>query len=224
MTLSIEIGGPADLVHVFGILGRAVGPRTGPGTRTHDEKEWWCLRRYIFTLSAAGQLEFPISITKGERPDFRCEFGPRPVGIEVTEATDAQDQKGMTKFQQSGVSQALVGSFGGRFARGAGNPELAWQRDVLEAVRSKSQDLDNYQDPLPEHVLLLYSNSNAASLIHDAMWPSVFSGCNPMNEQLWKQAPSRLKSIAVICGPWLMVLKPNRAQTYPLRSGLDENT
>ena len=95
---------------------------------------------------------------------------------------------------------------------------------MLEAVRSKSQDLDNYQDPLPEHVLLLYSNSNAASLIHDAMWPSVFGGCNPMNEQLWKQAPSRLKSIAIICGPWLMVLKPNRAQTYPLRSGLDEKT
>jgi hypothetical protein len=83
------------------------------------------------------------------RPDFRCEFGLGPVGIEVTEATDAQDQKGMTKFQQSGVSQASVGSFGGRFARGAGNPELAWQRDVLEAVRSKSQDLDNYQDPPP---------------------------------------------------------------------------
>ena len=61
MTWSLEIGGPADLVHVFGILGHAVGPRTGPGIRTHDEKEWWCLRRYIFTLSAAGQLEFPIS-------------------------------------------------------------------------------------------------------------------------------------------------------------------
>jgi len=224
MTLSIEVGGPADLEHVFGILGRAVRPRTGRGNRTHDEKEWWCLRRYIFTLSAAGQLEFPISIRKGERPDFRCEFGPRPVGIEVTEATDAQDQKATTKLQQSGASQALVGSFGGRFPRGGGNPELAWQRDVLEAVRSKSQNLDHYQDPLPEHVLLLYSNSNAASLIHDAMWPSVFSGCNPMNEQLWKLAPSRLKSIGIICGPWLVVLRSDRVQTYPLRSGLDENT
>jgi hypothetical protein len=219
MTLSIEVGGPADLEHVFGILGRAVGPRTGRGNRTHDEKEWWCLRRYIFTLSAAGQLEFPISIRKGERPDFRCEFGSRPVGIEVTQATDAQDQKATTKLQQSDASQALVGSFGGRFPRGGGNPELAWQRDVLEAVRSKSQNLDHYQDPLPEHVLLLYSNSNAASLIHDAMWPSVFSGCNPMNEQLWKLAPSRLKSIGIICGPWLVVLRSDRVQTYPLRSG-----
>jgi hypothetical protein len=109
MTLSIEIGGLADLEHVFGILGRTVGPRTGPETRTHDRKEWWCLRRYIFTLSAAGQLEFPISITKGERPDFRCGFGPRSVGIEVSETTDPQDQKGMTKFEQSGV----VPSFGG---------------------------------------------------------------------------------------------------------------
>ena len=31
--------------------------------------------------------------------------------------------------------------------------------------------------------------SKAAML---SLWPSVFSGCNPMNEQLWKQAPSRL--------------------------------
>jgi hypothetical protein len=28
MTLSIQIGGPADLVHVVGILGHAVGSRT----------------------------------------------------------------------------------------------------------------------------------------------------------------------------------------------------
>ena len=222
MTLSIEVGGPADLEHVFGILGRTVGPRTGPETRTHDRKEWWCLRRYIFTLSAAGQLEFPISITKGERPDFRCEFGPRSVGIEVSEATDPQDQKGMTEFEQSGVSQALVGSFGGRFPRGAGNPQRAWQSDVLDAVRSKSQVFKNYPDPLPEYVLLLYSNSNAASQIHDAMWPSVFSGCGPLNEQIWRQAPPDLKSVAAICGPWLMVLKPDRVQTYPL--SLDANT
>jgi hypothetical protein len=167
-------------------------------------------------------MEFPISIEKAERPDFRCKFGPCAVGIEVSEATDRSDQEAMTKFQQSGAPIALVGSFGGRFPRVAGSPELSWQEDVLGAVRSKSQDFDSYTDPLPEYALFLYSNSNAASHIHDELWPRVFAGCDPMNEQIWEKARSDLKRVAVICGPWLLMLEPGSVLSYPVQSGVAE--
>jgi hypothetical protein len=94
----IEIGTSANLAHTFGTLGCAVGPRTGPDARTHEQREWWCMRRYIFTLAEVDRLEFPISIEKGERPDFRCEFGSRALGIEVAEATHWSDQREMTEF------------------------------------------------------------------------------------------------------------------------------
>ena len=99
--MKLEIGYGADLALAFGEIGVRVGPRTGADARTHEEKEWWCIRRYVFTLSAANQLEFPILITKAERPDFRCTFGSRHVGIEVGEATDPRDQEEMTMFERT---------------------------------------------------------------------------------------------------------------------------
>ena len=63
-------------------------------------------------------------IEKAERPDFRCIFGSRARGIEVTEATDPRDQQEMTEFERTGAT-ATLGTFGGRFKHGAANPENA---------------------------------------------------------------------------------------------------
>src|SRR6516165_6464865 len=89
----IEASTPGELEQAFGDLGVQVGPRVGPSPRSHDQKEWWSLRRYLFSLSAAERLGFPIEIVKGERPDFRCIFGGARLGIEVAEATHPRDQR-----------------------------------------------------------------------------------------------------------------------------------
>ena len=89
--MHIEASTPAELEQAFGDLGLCAGPRRGPNARTQDKKEWWCLRRYVFSLSGVMSLDFPIEITKGERPDFRCIFGGSRLGIEVAEATHPSD-------------------------------------------------------------------------------------------------------------------------------------
>ena len=85
----------SELEQAFGDIGRRAGPRRGPDPRTQDKKEWWCLRRYVFSLSGVMRLDFPIEITKGEKPDFRCIFGGSQLGIEVAEATHPRDQREM---------------------------------------------------------------------------------------------------------------------------------
>ena len=219
-SVRIEIIELDDLALAFGQAGTNVGPRLGTNARTQEQKEWWCLRRYIFTLSAAGQIAFPISIVKDERPDFRCEFGPRSIGIEVTEATDPTDQRELTIIDEQDAV-VLQGTFGGRFANGAGGdaPERAWQDDILKAVASKVTKVPTWPAPMPEYSLLLYTNSNAGRLIHD--WPAVFIALEPMNERVWTEllVGSKIVEIAVICDQWLLMLKPGTMLTYRLEAG-----
>ena len=40
----VRVADAANLVRSFGSLGMKIGPRTGPGARTHEQKEWWCMR------------------------------------------------------------------------------------------------------------------------------------------------------------------------------------
>ena len=143
----IEASTHAELEQTFGDLGLQVGSRTGSGVRTHDQKEWWCLRRYIFSLSAAKRLAFPIEIVKEERPDFQCVFGDSRLGIEVAEATHPGDQRAMDQLARNS-GMALVGTYGGRFENGVANPERAWKADVLRRVRAKSRKIASYH-PLP---------------------------------------------------------------------------
>src|SRR5262245_55183376 len=132
MRRTLKIATQLDLPREFGELGlRPLKGRTVPGARSSEKREWWCLRRYVFSLSAADKIEFPIRIEKSDRPDFRCEFAARSLGIEVTTATTPEDEAAMTKQERADLS-ALVGFHGGRFPRGAGNPGVAWRGDVLQ--------------------------------------------------------------------------------------------
>ncbi len=222
--MKIEAPSKADLQQCFGDLGTNVGPRTGSAARTKEQKELWCLRRYIFTLAAADRIDFPVVIEKSESPDFRCAFGSRTLGIEVTEATDPRDQREMTIIEQEDVP-TLRGSHGGRFPRGAsGNaPEREWEADVLRAVASKAQKIRSWSHTLQAYSLLLYTNSNAGSLIFN--WQRAFSDFEAGNECLWKEILSGLPvdSVAVICDQWLLMLKLDSVLFYRLRSGTDDD-
>src|SRR6476646_10272542 len=109
MQKTLEIAAAYDLALTFGNWGTEIGPRAGPNARTHSQKEWWCLRRYLFTLAGVDRLQFPIRIEKGERPDFRCMFGAHALGIEITTVTTSEDEAEMTKREKLGRA-SLVGS------------------------------------------------------------------------------------------------------------------
>ena len=173
------------------------------------------MRRYIFTLAGAELVQFPMSIEKSERPDFRCEFGTRRMGVEITEATHWRDQKEFTMIakQNAGV---LQGTFGGRFPKGTGGNGAvrAWLADVLKATRRKSRAVRSYPDALPEYSLLLYSTGNAAGSIRG--WEDAFAGLDAVNQRLWKGVHPSIESVAVIFRDALLITKPNSTQHYSL--------
>jgi hypothetical protein len=74
--------------------------------------------------------------------------------LEVTEATDEADQKGMTAFERSRKSAALLGEFGGRFADGASRPGFAWAADIVDAIRRKDGKAIFQDLPTRRHLLV----------------------------------------------------------------------
>jgi hypothetical protein len=118
----------------------------------------------------AGTFSLPMTVRNGippDEPDFVvCCDDATVAWIEITEATDRSDQKGMTAFERSGKSAALVGEFGGRFADGAARPGLVWATDVVDSVKRKSGKAIYRSVHFPRH-LLIYPNSNASFLLFD---------------------------------------------------------
>jgi hypothetical protein len=166
-TQSFEVRTLGDLDRVAEAVGLPVGPRKG---RSKAKKEWYVLLGFMKEAIPSGMFELPITVRYGippNEPDFVVARGDTTVGlVEVTEATDEADQKGMTAFERSEKSAALVGEFGGRFADGASRPGLAWAADIVDAIRRKDGKAIFQNLPTRRH-LLVYPNSNASFLLFD---------------------------------------------------------
>jgi hypothetical protein len=161
---SFDVRTPNDLDRIGQAVGIPVGPRTG---RSKEKKEWYVLLNFLKGAIPAGMFNLPMSVRNGappDEPDFIVCSGDATVGwIEITEATDEADQWGMTAFERSGKSVALVGEFGGRFADGAARPGLAWAADSIKRKSGKAI----YQSAHVRRHLLIYPNSNASFLLFD---------------------------------------------------------
>ena len=164
---SFDVRTHNDLDHIGQAVGLPVGPRTG---RSKEKKEWYVLLNFLKGAILVGMFNLPMSVRNGtppDEPDFIVCRDDATVGwIEITEATDEVDQKGMTAFERSGKSVALVGEFGGRFADGAARRGLAWAADVVDSIKRKSGKAIYQSTHVPRH-LLIYPNSNASFLLFD---------------------------------------------------------
>jgi hypothetical protein len=155
-----------DLDRIGEAVGLPVGPRKG---RSKTKKEWYVLLAFLKGAIPSGMFDLPITVRNGsppEEPDFVITRDDVVVDLlEVTEATDEADQQGMTAFEASGKSAALVGEFGGRFADGVSRPGLAWAEDVIESIKRKSGKAIYKTSSASRH-LLVYPNSNASRLLN----------------------------------------------------------
>jgi hypothetical protein len=166
---SIDVHDTPSLVEAFGERGldlshfptRTVRKRAGNGL----EEELYILRRYLFSLNAAGLLAHPLRLSKSETPDFVGSVNGEAFGVEITEATAPADQREMTLTEQSG-KPALLGTHGGRYKGGIcdGAPPERGRRadrdltsDVLRAIRRKWA----LPYKVPGVDLVLYANGNA---------------------------------------------------------------
>jgi hypothetical protein len=168
MSKKVAIPDLAGFYAAFGNLGLKVGPRTGAGRRTQDDKEWYVARHFLKRAIRARLLKPPFAVRKAgpPEPDFVLEFnnGKVMAWMEITEATDPADQREMTEFERSKGSAMLLGEFGGRFADGASQPGRAWASDVLDAMKRKQGKTICSKADTPRH-LVIYPNSNASSLL-----------------------------------------------------------
>src|SRR6266576_5958105 len=159
-----------DLDRIPKLVGLPVGPRTGPGRRTKEKKEWYVAIDFFKATIPFGIFPLPITVRNGippDEPDFVASSNGSTVALfEITEATDEADQAGMTAFERSRTEVALIGEFGGRFVDGAARPGIAWATNVVDAIRRKSGKVIFEDTHTPRH-LLIYPNSNASFLLFD---------------------------------------------------------
>jgi hypothetical protein len=169
MPETVNVSDLAGLCAAFGTLGSRVGLRTGGDKRTHDDKEWFVVRRFLKVALREGILKAPVTIQKQQPPlpDFGLQFGDAIAHLEITEATDPADQKEMTAFERSGKSRMLLGEFGGRFSDGASQPGRTWAADVIDAINRKRGKAIFEKSDAGRH-LVIYPNSNASALVNDA--------------------------------------------------------
>jgi len=170
MKTTIRVSSVAAFDDAFGHVGLRGGPRTGPDKRSQDDEEWYVVRRFLRTGLRSGLFQLPLSIAKGSppEPDFILHWDDGgSAAIEITEATHPDDQREMTRFEQSGETVALLGTFGGRFADGASQPGHAWASDIIEAIERKAGKTICAQHSRVQRHLVIYPNSNASFLLFD---------------------------------------------------------
>jgi hypothetical protein len=170
---AFEISKVEDLEGVAVSVGLPVGPRTGPGKRTHEKKEWFVVLGFLEGAIPAGVFKLPIAIRGGRPPDepdfviMRARTNDDIIGlVEITEATDKSDQKEMHAFERSGKRMAMLGHSGGRFPGGASRPGLAWASDIIDAIKRKETKVIFKSSLTPRH-LIIYPTSNASLLLAD---------------------------------------------------------
>jgi hypothetical protein len=157
--------GQDELRRSFQVLGVKVGPRRGPSRRTKDDKEWYCLRRYLLALDANGLLHYPVQIHKSEKPDFIvCDSRRGIFGVEVTEATEQEWQRelGRTEAPDRGDTAAITAIDEDGFA--GDGPEEDWSTAVIDAIERKVSRFASVASQVGICDLLIYVNSRISGV------------------------------------------------------------
>jgi hypothetical protein len=127
------------------LAGLHVGSRVGASKRTQDQKEWFVARHVLKTGLRRRIFTTPLSIEKQAppAPDFAMTVGDKAAFIEITEATHPDDQREMTRFEQSGKKAMLIGDFGGRFAGGLSRPGVHIKSRIDAAAINVRRNVTN---------------------------------------------------------------------------------
>jgi hypothetical protein len=159
----IKFGSKADVLKFFEKVGASVGPRKGPNKRTNDQKELFNLREYLTTLASKDLLPFPLTVEKGESPDFTfCHDVPEVLGLEITQATTKKYQQALTETEtetetEGGECDHLSGD-----GWSGNSPERSACAAILRAMRRKARKVrgGKYR-PASRYDLLIYVDVEA---------------------------------------------------------------
>ena len=157
----LTLRGATSLDDDLGMLGTWVGPRTGPDSRTHGQKEDYVARRILVAWRECGLLQFPVEVqaeteTEGE-PDFVLAWsGGDSLGLEVTEAGEEIYQKWLTFTERSEATDSIP--------LGASTPPMA--AEIKGAIRRKVKRYDEGAYRGPDACdLVVYDNTAWSGLL-----------------------------------------------------------
>ena len=206
----------SKLEEAFRTLGTQVGPRLGSNRRNKDEKEWWCLRRYLLTLAARDRLTYPIDIKKSERPDFVVnECNRDQYGIEVTEATEEDWQKKLTSTEVAGQKEPDEVAFICKDGFVGEEPEHDWCAVVIRSISDKVGKLNKKVKGLDAPLydvdrcdLLVYVNSRATMVAREDRAIEFLRAEFSLHLESWN-ACARLRCVAVLGARRVFIASPN---------------
>jgi hypothetical protein len=144
-------------------------PRRSEG-RSHYHQEQYCLGLYLLALDRHGLLDYPLTVRKGESPDFvLIEKSSAVIGLEVTRATEPWLQRAMTRADRESQRRELAARNPGRDAEPViiGLSDLGWVGDEAEnqwcllmrrAIERKTTKLHKFATAA-RHDLLVYDDT-----------------------------------------------------------------
>lgn len=184
----IVVTNGAELSEAFCSLGANVGPRRGINRRTKDQKEWYCLRRYLLTLAAHNLLSYPLDLSKSERPDFIVTDGTRDrYGIEVTEATEQDWQRELTETEAGQGDDPAEAIPIGEDGFAGEQPEHDWCAVVIHAISNKITSLSDPNYPVGLCDLLIYVNSRMSVVAHERRAIELLTAVSLPEVKGWKE-------------------------------------
>lgn len=194
----LTVASDAELDQAFSILGASVGPRRGPNRRTKDQKEWYCVRRYLLTLAAHKMLSYPLSIMKSDPPDFiASDQVSGTYGIEITEATEQDWQRELTVTEADEGDDPAGANLISKDGFAGEQPEHNWCSAVIRAVANKVTSLRKSDYPVALCDVLVYVNSRRSVVACERRAIELLPAAAMPDVARWK-ACSRLGRVAIL--------------------------
>lgn len=187
-----------DLRRKLGALNIEASPRNQG--RTNEQRENWTICRLL--ASIADELNYPIQLCKGERPDYILTLSDRKIGIEISEASTAAYNVHLSKEARKPSGQQLLkrawseispaaeaGLYDRPRAEGWSNAERPFAEIVNYAIERKMRLYSGKQEGWPEeNWLALYALVPLPPLHVEKAMTELLMAINPE----WRLIASRL--------------------------------
>ena len=147
----------SDFHTKLGDQGLHVDARESDRQIEKQEQEAWCARRLFLALVDNGLIEFPLSISQREEPDFQITENYNSYWLEITRAISEADAREWSLAQREEIGIYYIGDFGGRKAQDNLSSAAEITYNIQAAINKKSTKSYVYSNPTD---LLIYIDGN----------------------------------------------------------------
>lgn len=210
--MPIDIPPVAGADGLFAVLKRVdiSVPGRIDGRHTHHT-ETWAISRLLSTLAKADRLEFPVSVTRRDRPDCLISSGMRKIGVEITEAISPQYAAYSALADREFPDVFLEP---GHFRWGAPDLSVAKMRQLLQQSQLSSEP---WAGDRPEHEWSLFIQSVVDTKLQKLVRPGF-----QVYDQNWLSIYDNLPLPHIHLGKAITYLRPLLEDRWSRLPGFDK--